>query len=75
MRNKKEFDIIFKKLNKQYPDIKTSLNHNNIFELLISTILSAQCTDERVNETTKVLFERFKNSKELSEANKEEIER
>ena len=75
MRNKKEFDIIFKKLNKQYPDIKTSLNHNNIFELLISTILSAQCTDDRVNETTKVLFERFKNSKELSEANKEEIER
>ena len=43
-------------LSKEYPDAKAELNFTNPFETLIATILSAQCTDKRVNEVTKVLF-------------------
>ena len=44
------------KLNKIYPDPSIPLQHNNIFELLIAVLLSAQCTDERVNKITPLLF-------------------
>jgi len=44
-------------LQELYPNAKTALNHNNAFELLIATILSAQCTDERVNKVTPALFQ------------------
>ncbi len=53
-------DKIYLILEKRYPQAKTSLNHKNAFQLLIATILSAQCTDERVNQVTKVLFEKYK---------------
>lgn len=49
-------------LNKTYPDAKPGLNYRNPFELLIATILSAQCTDVRVNKVTKKLFEKYKNA-------------
>lgn len=47
-------------LDREYPDANCSLNYNNPFELLIATILSAQCTDKRVNEVTKELFKKYK---------------
>lgn len=47
-------------LRKTYPDARCSLNHSNAFELLIATILSAQCTDERVNIVTAGLFRKYK---------------
>lgn len=53
---------IFKLLEKEYPDAKPNLNFNSPFELLIATILSAQCTDERVNIVTKDLFKHYKNA-------------
>src|SRR2546422_10320996 len=43
-----------------YPDAKCSLNHSNPFELLVATILSAQCTDERVNIVTADLFRKYR---------------
>ncbi len=54
---KKIFDL----LKKEYPEVKTALTYNNPFQLLISTILSAQCTDERVNIVTKILYKKYKN--------------
>ena len=48
------------KLENLYPDAKPELNFSNSFELLIATILSAQCTDVRVNKVTKELFKVFK---------------
>ena len=48
--------FILDKLNKLYPDPSIPLQHNNIFELLIAVLLSAQCTDERVNKVTPLLF-------------------
>ncbi|MXV50800.1 endonuclease III [Pedobacter sp. HMF7647] len=55
------------------PDAQTELHYNNPYELLVAVILSAQCTDKRVNLTTPALFERFPNAQSLSEATSEEV--
>ncbi len=53
---KERADYIFNRLNEIYPETPVPLQHNNIFELLIAVLLSAQCTDERVNQVTPKLF-------------------
>lgn len=58
MKQKDCIEII-KKLKEYYPDAKCSLNFTTPFEMLVSVILSAQCTDERVNKTTPALFEKY----------------
>ena len=65
---------ILKDLKKKYPDAHCALEFKTPFELLIATILSAQCTDVRVNLVTPVLFKKYKNPKQMSEAKVEEIE-
>jgi endonuclease-3 len=65
---------IVKLLRKDFPGAKTALLHASPFELLIATILSAQCTDERVNMTTPVLFQRFGAPRELANADQTELE-
>jgi len=65
---------IFKLLQKAYPDSDTALNHENPLQLLVATILSAQCTDARVNLVTPKLFKRFKTAKDYANASQEEIE-
>ena len=62
-------------LNKQYPDAECALKYKNSLELLIATILSAQCTDERVNIVTKKLFKKYKIAKDYAKANQEEFEK
>lgn len=56
-----------------YPEPTTMLNHNNPFELLVATILSAQCTDERVNLITAELFPEFPTPEDLAKAGFEEV--
>ncbi len=68
---KKVFDI----LKKQYPKVKPALVYSNPFQLLISTILSAQCTDERVNKVTKELFKKYRNPQDFVNADAEELEK
>src|ERR1043166_564676 len=51
---------VIRRLKRAYPGAKCSLNHSNPFELLIATILSAQCTDERVNLVTADLFRKYR---------------
>jgi len=58
-------------LKKEYPDAKCHLNFKNAFELLIGSILSAQCTDARVNKITKELFKKYSNAYEFSVADVE----
>jgi endonuclease-3 len=65
---------IWPTLKKTYPDAKTALNFKNPLELLISTILSAQCTDERVNMVTKNLFKTYKSAKDWAKTNLGQIE-
>ncbi len=61
-------------LEKLYPNAHCELNYNKDYELLIAIVLSAQTTDKRVNKVTKVLFNKYKDLKSLSEAPVEEIE-
>lgn len=65
---------IYKKLEKLYQDAHCALNHKNPFQLLVSTILSAQCTDVRVNMVTPALFKRFANAKTMAGAKPSELE-
>jgi endonuclease-3 len=61
-------DMVRKILQKIYPEVETQLLHRNPFELLVATILSAQCTDKQVNQVTPVLFARFKTPAEFARA-------
>jgi endonuclease-3 len=72
--NPKRVAAILTKLDEAYPDVTCALEHENPFQLLISTILSAQCTDVRVNEVTKVLYRKYATIEALAYANPGEIE-
>ncbi|MCM2354874.1 MAG: endonuclease III [Pseudobdellovibrio sp.] len=61
-------------LKKNYPDAHCALNFNNPFQLMVATILSAQCTDERVNIVTKDLFKTYKKPSDLADEDVEVIE-
>jgi endonuclease-3 len=62
-------------LKKAYPDAKCSLNHSNAFELLIATILSAQCTDVRVNIVTQDLFRKYRKPEDYLKVSEKELQR
>ncbi len=66
---------VIARLKREYPDAHCALNHRNAFELLIATILSAQCTDERVNMVTPELFRKFPDARAMSEATLPELEK
>ena len=57
-----------------YPDAHCALHHRNPYELAVATILSAQCTDERVNKVTPALFERYPEALDLAGARRSELE-
>jgi endonuclease III len=65
---------ILDKLDEAYPKADCALEHDNPFQLLIATILSAQCTDERVNQVTATLFKNYPNAKAFAYANPLELE-
>jgi endonuclease-3 len=62
-------------LKKMYPQAKCSLDYKNPFQLIIATILSAQCTDERVNKVTPELFKKYPSAKALAAAEQSELEK
>ena len=69
-----EVNEFLKKMDEVIPNPKCELNYNKDYELLIATVLSAQCTDKRVNEVTKILFEQY-NIFTLAKSNKKDIEK
>ena len=69
-----ETRAIMKKLERQHPDADTELHYSTPYELLVATILSAQCTDERVNQVTPALFKRYPNAATLAKASTSELE-
>lgn len=73
--NKTEILEIIALLEKEHPDSKIALNHSNPLELLVATILSAQCTDKRVNIVTKTLFKKYRKAEEYGNAGLEELEK
>jgi len=70
---KKQTASLIKVLKKTYPDAHCALNHSNPFELLVATILSAQCTDERVNIVTADLFRKFRSPADYLKVSQEEL--
>lgn len=71
---KKHAAQIIKRLKKEYPDAHCALLHTNAFELLIATILSAQCTDVRVNIVTADLFQTYRSPQDYLKVSQEELE-
>jgi endonuclease-3 len=65
---------IIELLEKEYPNAKTALNYSNPLELLVATILSAQCTDKRVNAVTKSLFKKYKTAEDYANADLGKLE-
>jgi endonuclease III len=65
---------IIRTLKKAHPDAACSLNFKTPHQLLVATILSAQCTDERVNAVTPALFEKYKSAADFAQADKKELE-
>jgi endonuclease-3 len=72
---KERVRAIIGRLKREYPDAKCSLNHSNAFELLIATILSAQCTDERVNIVTADLFRKYQKPQDYLNVSPRELEK
>ncbi|MBS3757518.1 MAG: endonuclease III [Desulfobacterales bacterium] len=73
-KNNQRIKKIRQILNSRYPDVKTQLKHEDAFQLLIATILSAQCTDRQVNRVTRQLFQSLKTPEDFANAPVEAIE-
>jgi endonuclease-3 len=65
---------IYKILSKTYPNVKCELDYKNPFQLLVATVLSAQCTDKRVNKTTPALFKKYPNVKKMAAADIRDVQ-
>ena len=74
MDEKKRTSQIISQLKRAYPDAKCSLNYTNPLELLVATILSAQCTDERVNLVTADLFRKYRRCEDYANVMPDELE-
>ena len=70
---RKNFSVVYSALEKIYPEAKCALDHSSSWELLVATILSAQCTDVRVNMVTPALFERYPDVFAIAGADLEEL--
>jgi endonuclease-3 len=66
---------MYRVLTKSYPNIRCELDFKNPFQLLVATVLSAQCTDKRVNQTTPALFKKYKSIRKMAKADLGDIER
>jgi len=73
LAKKEQIDEIKELFLKHYPDSVTELNYKNLYELILSVLLSAQCTDKRVNIITPKLFEKYPSTKELAQADLDDI--
>ncbi len=73
MTRKQRYQFVIDYFEKNTPDAETELLYDNPYQLLVSVILSAQCTDKRVNITTPAIFEKYPNVHSLSQANFDEL--
>ena len=73
MLRKDRYKVFVEYFSSHQPDAETELNYTNPYQLLVAVILSAQCTDKRINQVTPKLFERFPNPQSLSNSTSEEV--
>ncbi len=74
-QRRKRGAMVVRALRKRYPEATTALNFSNPFELLVATVLAAQCTDKKVNEVTPVLFKKYKGPSEFASARRPSLEK
>lgn len=65
---------VYDRLREAYPDVRCTLDFRNPLELLVATILAAQCTDKRVNQVTPSLFKKYPSARKFAEASRDELE-
>src|SRR5947199_1529544 len=70
---KARLDRILNGLDQLYPEVTCALHHSNAWQLLVATILSAQCTDERVNKVTPALFEKYPTIQDFANVSQDEL--
>lgn len=73
MNKKERFAELVNHFSTHFPEAETELHYSNPFELLVAVVLSAQCTDKRINQVTPKLFERFPNPQALADSSVDEI--
>lgn len=74
MDNEERVKNVIRILDREYPAPKTALRFSNPLELLVATVLSAQCTDERVNKVTDSLFKKYRSARDYAQVDLEELE-
>jgi len=74
MENEERVKKMIRILDKEYPGAKTALRFSNPLELLVATVLSAQCTDERVNKVTESLFKKYRSARDYAQVDLGELE-
>ena len=73
MRKEERFERILAHFKAQMPEVSTELEFGSVFQLLVAVILSAQCTDKRINQVTPELFRHFPDAKTMAKAEPEEV--
>jgi len=73
MKQKERYNVVLDWFRKQMPTAETELNYKNPFELLVAVVLSAQCTDKRVNQITPALFQAFPDAHRMALASQDEL--
>lgn len=73
MTRKERYDYVLKYFREQMPEVQTELEFSSVFQLLVAVILSAQCTDKRINQVTPELFRHFPDAKTMATAEVEDV--
>ena len=73
MTRKERYQVILDYFEKALPNVTTELHFGSAFQLLVATLLSAQCTDKRINEVTLALFARYPDARSMAQAEVEDV--
>ena len=73
MTRGERYDYILRYFREQMPEVQTELEFGSVFQLLVAVILSAQCTDKRINQVTPALFRRYPDAKSMAKAEVEDV--
>ena len=73
MNRKERYGIVLEHFRKEMPEVNTELEFGSIFQLLVAVVLSAQCTDKRINQVTPELFRRYPTATEMAKAEQEDV--
>jgi endonuclease-3 len=73
MTRKERYDYVLQHFRKEMPEVQTELEFGSVFQLLVAVILSAQCTDKRINQVTPELFRHYPDAKTMAQAEPEDV--